>query len=171
MEIQILNAIQNIHTSWLDACMIGITKLGNHGLIWFGLTLVLLIIPKTRKIGIMCTLALIIDLIGCNLVLKHFFARPRPYMVNPNVHLLIPEVGDHSSFPSGHTAMAFTIASVFYLNKFKGWQIIGIFAILIAFSRLYLYVHFPTDVLAGILIGIGCGILGVRIYQSKRQTN
>ena len=67
--------------------------------------------------------------------------------------------------------MAFTIASVFYLNKFKGWQIIGIFAILIAFSRLYLYVHFPTDVLAGILIGIGCGILGVKIYQSKRQTN
>lgn len=163
IEISILDWLQTIRTPMLDEIMCGITKLGNAGAVWILLTLVLCLIPKTRKAGCIMAVALICDLVLCNVVLKNLVARTRPFDVNTAVQLLVAKPGDYS-FPSGHTAASFVAVSALYLaGEKKLWKIALVLAVLIAFSRLYLYVHFPTDVLGGALLGILCGYLGKQI--------
>ena len=149
MEIEILSMLQKIRTPLLDIFMSNITKLGNAGIVWILLTIVLLLIPKTRKSGLILASALIVDLILCNGILK-----PHDY-----------------SFPSGHTAASFTAVMALYLaGEKKLWKIALVLAVLIAFSRLYLYVHYPTDVLGGIITGAIAGYIGYKltfIVQSK----
>ena len=131
--------------------MVGITSLGNAGWIWIALTAVFLILPKYRKCGVRMAIALILDLILCNLVLKPLAARPRPCWIDEQVKLLVAAPKDYS-FPSGHSAASFAAAvSIFVMHKKEGAAAL-ILACLIAFSRLYLFVHFPTDVLAGIAV-------------------
>ena len=164
-ELKILDAIQSLHTPVLDKIMLGFTKLGDFGLIWIILAVVFLFIPKTRTVGKVLLVAMLLEVIGVNLIIKPLVARPRPYDVNPAVELISKEMRDYS-FPSGHTAVAFTAVTVLYLTKMKPlWQICLPIAALIAFSRLYLYVHFPTDVLAGALLGILFGWLGLRLTR------
>lgn len=163
MELKILNLIQNLHTPILDRLMCIITKLGNAGAIWILAAAVLLLIPKTRKTGAVVVVALLIDAILCNGILKPWIARIRPFDVNPAIQLLIPGPADFS-FPSGHTAAAFTTVAALYFAKEKNlWKPALVLAILIAFSRLYLYVHYPTDVLGGIVVGIFAGYVGWKI--------
>ena len=165
-ELQILDYIQTLHTPLLDKIMIGASTLGNTGILWLGLTLILLIIPKTRPVGKVLVLAIIIEAVVVNLILKPAVHRTRPFDMNPVVQLLIPPPRDYS-FPSGHTGMAFAVVSGLFLMKKKELGIASlILACLIAFSRLYLYVHYPTDVLAGIIIGLCSGYAGYRIYQA-----
>lgn len=165
IEIQILDWIQNFRSPAGDILMSAITSLGNAGVVWILLSAVLLIIPKTRKTGAALAAALILDVILCNGIIKNAVARMRPYDRNPMVELLIHKPGDYS-FPSGHTAASF--ASAFALC-FGGeghlWKPALALAALIAFSRLYLYVHYPTDVLGGAVLGILCGYFGNRIVQ------
>lgn len=172
MEIQILDWIQTLRTPLGDAVIPLITALGNHGLIWIMLTAVLLVIPKTRRSGAVLAAALLVDLIVCNGILKPLIARTRPFGVNTAVTLLIPKPSDFS-FPSGHTAASFTAATALWLNKEKAlWKPALALAVLIAFSRLYLYVHYPTDVLGGILTGIfagWCGWKAVKLILQARQ--
>ena len=175
LEIQILDYIQTIHTPLLDKIMIGASTLGNMGIIWFALTLILLIIPKTRPVGKVLVLALIIEIVVVNLIMKPLIHRPRPYDMNPMVRLLIKPPKDYS-FPSGHTSMAFTIVSGLFLMKREDLGIAAcILASFIAFSRMYLYVHYPTDVLGGIMIGLLSGYAGYKLYQyledKKKQKN
>ncbi len=114
-----------------------------------------LILPKYRKCGVRMAIALILDLILCNLVLKPLAARPRPCWIDEQVKLLVAAPKDYS-FPSGHSAASFAAAvSIFVMHKKEGAAAL-ILACLIAFSRLYLFVHFPTDVLAGIAVGFIC---------------
>ena len=159
MEIEILSMLQKIRTPLLDIFMSNITKLGNAGIVWILLTIVLLLIPKTRKSGLILAAALIVDLILCNGILKPLIARIRPFDVN--------------SFPSGHTAASFTAVMALYLaGEKKLWKIALVLAVLIAFSRLYLYVHYPTDVLGGIITGAIAGYIGYKltfIVQSKHR--
>ena len=151
MEIEILSMLEKIRTPLLDIFMSNITKLGNAGIVWILLTIVLLLIPKTRKSGLILASALIVDLILCNGI-----AKPHDY-----------------SFPSGHTAASFTAVMALYLaGEKKLWKIALVLAVLIAFSRLYLYVHYPTDVLGGIITGAIAGYIGYKltfIVQSKHR--
>ena len=147
-----------------------ITHLGDAGIIWIILTIVMLLIPKTRKSGVIMAAALIVDVILCNVILKNLIARVRPYDVNTAVQLLVAKPKDFS-FPSGHTAASFASVTALYLaGEKKLWKIALVLAVLIAFSRLYLYVHYPTDVLGGIITGAIAGYIGYKltfIVQSK----
>ena len=151
-----------MHTPFLDKIMVFITRLGDAGIIWIVLSIVLLLIPKTRKSGAVMVAALVVDVLLCNIVLKNLVARTRPYDVNTGVHLLVAKLHDYS-FPPGHTAASFASVTALYLaGEKKLWKFALVLACLIAISRLYLYVHYPTDVLGGILFGVISGYLGYR---------
>ena len=162
MEGDILLFIQNnIRMPFLDAIMKGITFLADHGWFWISLSLVLLLFKQTRKLGFMCCFA-----IGCmvlinNICIKHIVNRIRPYEV---IEGLIPlgNIPDDSSFPSGHTAISFTVSLVLLFSTKKRFGIPAvILAVLIALSRMYVGVHYPTDVLGGLVVGIVCACLGL----------
>ena len=153
-----LDAIQGLRCPFLDAVMPFISGLGDGGAVWIGLTLVLMLCRKTRKPGYMMALALVLGLLIGNLTLKPLIARIRPYDANPDVTPLIDRLSDYS-FPSGHTLASFEAAAVLLL-QYRAKAIPAlVLALLIAFSRLYLYVHYPTDVLAGALLGVAFAFL------------
>ena len=166
MELNILDWFQTLHTPILDKIMTSITKLGDAGIFWIILTLLFLIIPKMRKTGIIMAA----DVLLCNIVLKNLVARTRPYDVNTGVHLLVAKLHDYS-FPSGHTAASFASVTALYLaGERKLWKPALVLACLIAVSRLYLYVHYPTDVLGGMVFGILAGFAGywiVKLLEAK----
>ena len=154
VEFSILDFIQNqFRTSFGDFVMPLISKLGNGGIIWLVLSGLLCVFPKYRKAGVTMMTALALDVLLCNVMLKPLVGRMRPFTVNTGVELLINAPKDFS-FPSGHTAASFAAAFALLFVKNKLWIPSMILASLIAFSRLYLYVHYPTDVLAGILLGL-----------------
>lgn len=144
---------QHLRSPFGDVVMPLITSLGNAGILWILIGLVLLTRRSWRKTGVVLLLALLIEAFFCNIVLKNLVAMPRPFTLHENVQLLIPAPHDYS-FPSGHTGAAFASAAALYFSRAKYWFVVFVLAVLIAFSRLYLYVHFPTDVLAGIVLGI-----------------
>ena len=166
MEIQILNWLQGLHTPILDKLMCLITHLGDAGIIWILMTIVMLLIPKTRKSGVVMAAALVVDVLLCNVVLKNLVARVRPYDVNTAVQVLVSKPKDFS-FPSGHTAASFaSVAALYLAGEKKLWKVALVLAILIAFSRMYLYVHYPTDILGGIIFGILSAWIG---YQCSKK--
>lgn len=166
-DMAILDLIQsNIRTGFMDAIMPFITQLGDAGLMWIILSIGLIIPKKTRKIGFVMIIALILNGIICNIILKPMLARIRPFDVNTAIKLLINKPGDFS-FPSGHTSASFTAASVLFFRKSKLFVPSLVLAFLISFSRLYLYVHYPSDVLAGLVLGVLCGYIGHRAVASK----
>ena len=171
MEIEILNLIQYLRTPFLDDAMRFVTSLGNFSIAWVMLALVLILIPKTRKIGLVVMVAVILDSVLCNVILKNIFLRPRPCDVNTAINLLIPRPLGYS-FPSGHTSASFAAVSALYFSgERKIWKAALALAILIAFSRMYLYVHYPTDVLGGIICGIICGCASwwcIRRFSPKK---
>lgn len=154
VEFSILDFIQNqFRTPFGDFVMPLISKLGNGGIIWLVLSGLLCVFPKYRKAGVTMLTALALDVLLCNVMLKPLVGRMRPFTVNTGMELLINAPKDFS-FPSGHTAASFAAAFALLFVKNKLWIASMILASLIAFSRLYLYVHYPTDVLAGILLGL-----------------
>ena len=166
MELQILDALQTMHNPVLDTLMSAITRLGDAGIIWILLCAVLLILPRTRKSGAILMAALLVDLVVCNGILKPLVHRIRPFDVKTGIELLVKQPTDYS-FPSGHTAASFTSVMALYLaGEKKLWILALVLAVLIAFSRLYLYVHYPTDVLAGALLGAGLGLLACRLTDA-----
>ena len=149
--------------------MVAVTKLGDAGIVWIILTVILLLIPKTRKSGVYMAVALIADLIICNVILKPIVARIRPYSINQTVQLLVTPLKDYS-FPSGHTAASFASVSALYFAARKRMAAGAlIVSVLIAFSRMYLYVHYPTDVLGGLIIGLLCGWIADMIIQKVME--
>ena len=153
-ELGLLNKIQEIFScEFLDTVFPIVTKLGDGGILWIALAIFFLLFKKTRKIGISMGISLIIGYLVGNLFLKNVIARIRPYDLNSDFSILISKLSDYS-FPSGHTLSSFEGATSIFLRN-KKWGIPAlIVASLIAFSRLYLYVHYPTDVLAGVVLGI-----------------
>lgn len=173
MEFDILYFLQELHSPLFDRIMVGISFLGNVGWIWIVLTVLFLCFPRYRRCGIVTALALILDFLICNIGIKNLVARPRPCWLDPSVDLLIPVPKDFS-FPSGHSAAAFAVAIVVLLYHRKEGAAILALAVMIAFSRLYLFVHFPTDVLGGCLVGSVCGVIAFMLagrVEKKIQKN
>ncbi len=160
IEFKILDWIQGIRTPVGDVVMPFISKFGNAGMIWILLAVILLLVPKTRKSGMILVVALGVDVILCNGILKHAFGRIRPCDVNTAIQLLVARPDDFS-FPSGHTAASFAaVSALYFAGEKRLWKLALVLAVLIAFSRLYLYVHYPTDILGGILVGAVAGYIG-----------
>lgn len=157
----------NLWCPLLDAVMPVITVLGDAGIFWMVIAAALLLFKKTRRVGLGMGIAMLMGLLLCNLTLKPLCQRPRPYdyqfdVFNKLIPLLIEQQHDFS-FPSGHTIASFEAAGVIALNN-KKWGIPAlILASLIAFSRLYLYVHYPTDVLVSVLLGLALAFVGNRL--------
>ncbi len=166
MEANILLWIQeNVRADWLTPIVTAITYLGNAGIFWIILSLFLVIIPKQRKLGLQCGTSLILHLLLVNLVAKNLFARVRPYEVIDGLTNLIGKQSDFS-FPSGHTASSFAVATVLLMRAPKKLSIpMLIFACLISLSRLYVGVHYPTDILGGVAIGIVCAVIAVNLIE------
>ncbi|MDE5910364.1 MAG: phosphatase PAP2 family protein [Lachnospiraceae bacterium] len=162
---------ESVRNVILDPIMKLITTLGNAGILWIILTILLLIPERTRKIGWMSASALLFSLLINNIVLKNLVARVRPYNA---IEGLIPIIKKPSefSFPSGHAASSFASACILYRKLPKKFGIpILILAILISFSRLYVGVHYPTDVLAGAVTGIICSCLGEWLVNQIQKRN
>ena len=169
MELQILDALQTMHNPVLDTLMSAITRLGDAGIIWILLCAVLLILPRTRKSGAILMAALLVDLVVCNGILKPLVHRIRPFDVKTGIELLVKRPMDYS-VPSGHTAASFTSVMALYLaGEKKLWIPTLVLAVLIAFSRLYLYVHYPSDVLGGITVGAAAGALGYWLVKKVEE--
>ena len=155
----ILDKIQSLFSGgFMDWLMPKITILGDAGMIWIIIGIVLLLSKKHRKIGFLVLFGLLMGLIIGNGLVKNLVARPRPCWINRELKLLI-EVPKDYSFPSGHTQASVIAATIITLyRKEWGWIVIPL-AVFIAFSRLYLYVHFPTDVLGGAVMGLVIGLV------------
>ena len=165
-----LLAIQSIRTPVLDSLVSGYTALGNVGLMWILLSLAMLCHKSTRKAGGAALLALILGLLCTNVVLKHLVARPRPWL---DVAGLIPLIAEHdpNSFPSGHTTAAFAAGMVW--AKALPWRwarpvAVGM-AVCMGLSRLYVGVHYPTDVIAGALVGSFCAWMALRLWEKGAE--
>ena len=165
----ILHWIQNnITCPFLDAVVPKLTMLGNAGIIWILAGVLLLCTKKYRRQGALVLMGLLAGLLVGNVALKHLVARSRPCWLDPSVQLLIATPTDYS-FPSGHT-LSSTIAATILAKTDRrfGYAAISL-AVLIALSRLYLYVHWPTDVLGGILVGAAAGWAGARLADALRR--
>ena len=151
-ELTFLTALQSLHSPMLDGSMGFITRLGDSGILWVTLAA-----------------ALLIDAVLCNLLLKPLVARVRPCDILTEVQLLIPHPDDFS-FPSGHTAASFASVTALWLAGKKQWAMAALpVGVLIAFSRMYLCVHYPTDILGGVILGAACGWAGAWLVKKAER--
>ncbi len=165
MEFEILHAIQGIRNETLDIFMAWYTTIGDHGLIWIFLSIGLLAFAKTRFLGKVCLLSLLLEVLAVTFTLKPLIDRVRPCMTEALQAPLAQACYTNPSFPSGHTAAAFAVAAAILCVN-KTWGMIALMsAALMGFTRLYFFVHFPSDVLAGAIVGSLCGYLAYRIYS------
>ena len=161
----ILMWIQSLRQDWMTPFWKTITLLGNAGYIWILLTVYLLLRPQLQKIGATVLLALLFGALVTNILFKPLFARIRPYEVIDGLVLLVDKQSDYS-FPSGHSCAAFAAATVCWkmLPRPYGGSIL-LLAALMSFSRLYVGVHYPSDVLGGILIGTAAGFAAMKLIH------
>lgn len=159
---------EHMRCGFLDFLMPKITLLGDAGIFWIICALLLLIPKKTRKTGLMMGASLVLGLIFCNILIKPLVARERPYDV-AGIEPYLAKVQKDFSFPSGHTAASFECATAIFTQNRK-WGIAAlVLAALIAFSRMYLYVHYPTDILGGLILGVLFGLLGCVIVNAVEK--
>lgn len=170
-DFSILYYIQNfIKNEVLDILMPFFSFLGEGGLIWFAVCIPMLFFKKTRIMGVAGIVSLLITYICGELVLKNMICRVRPCNIDTTVEMLVKRPSSYS-FPSGHTGTAFACAvSLFLYNKKVGIAAIAV-ALTIGFSRLYNFVHFPTDVLAGMILGVLFALLVYFVFKKTDMKN
>lgn len=164
---------ENVRNPVMTPILRLITTLGNGGAVWIALTILLLCIPKTRKAGCMALAALLGTLLVNNMILKNLVARTRPYEVIEGLTYIVRKPVDYS-FPSGHEGCSFAVACVMFRRLPGRYGVPAlILAILIALSRLYVGVHYPSDVLfgviSGILISYGAEAIVNRLWKGKQE--
>ncbi len=166
LDLDILLYIQdNLRFDFLTPIMKFITMLGDKGIFWLALAVILLIPEKTRRSGAMAIISIGIGFVVANLILKNAVARIRPYEVEPALQLLVAKAHDFS-FPSGHACCSFASAMIYVRTLKKPWGVLTmILAILIAYSRLYVGIHYPSDVIVGILVGIVSGVVTFELFR------
>lgn len=159
-----------VRQEWLTPLITLYTHLGDSGMIWILLCAVLLIFPKTRRAGVAGCLALCFSLLCTNCILKPLVGRTRPWLVIEGLLPLIHE-GDLRSFPSGHTSAAFAAGTALLRTLPKAWarRTVMVCAVLMGLSRLYVGVHYPSDVLGGALVGTFCGWLAVKLLGELQR--
>jgi len=155
---------KHIQNNFLDILMIAISSLGNLGALWILIAMALLLDKPYKMIGTIVLITLVISTFIGEVVVKHLVRRIRPCNDGNEIKLLIAKPISYS-FPSGHTLSSFAVAEVLsvYFTEYK-LIFIGI-ALLIALSRLYLYVHYPTDIIAGIILGLLCSRFVIFVLQ------
>ena len=162
-DLPILDWIQaNLQSGFMDKFMPFITVFGDAGIFWMVISALMLVFPKTRKTGLGMAIAMMIGLLVCNVTLKPLVARIRPYDLQAELGVtirLLCEAQHDFSFPSGHTIASFEAAVVMLKNRKFGIPAM-ILAVLISFSRLYLYVHYPTDVIVSVILGTLFALIG-----------
>jgi len=171
-ELEVLDFIrEHMRNGFLDTVMPVVTMCGDLGIFWVAVALVISAKAKYRRCSITMLIGLIAGVLIGNLIVKNAVRRDRPCWIIEIQNMLIENPQDFS-FPSGHTLSSFCAASIlFYYDKRLGVPAFGV-AVLIAFSRMYLYVHFPTDIVGGALLGILIACLTVKvtnkyIFKSK----
>lgn len=165
MDWHILYFLQDRHTPFLDGLMPALSLSATGGAVWIVLAVLLALYRPTRQLGCTVGLALLLMHLSCNELLKPLIMRDRPCWIDPSVPLLVPRPSDYS-FPSGHTAASFAAAGVLLLERVRfAWPAL-LLAVGIAFSRLYVFVHFPTDVLGGVVLGAVCAAVATAIIHT-----
>lgn len=177
MEIQILHWFETLHNPITNPIFYVITTLGNAGWFWIVLAVLMLtVLPKKyKKAGLTMAIALILSLIFCNGIMKHLWARPRAFWVVgqnfvvgnefENLYGIFNSIHDYS-FPSGHSSASFAAAVSIFMRRKKEGSAALVLAALIAFSRLYFTVHYPTDVLVGTITGALYGVAAYFIVKA-----
>lgn len=153
VDFLILDLIQNkLRCKFLDSLMIKFTSLGDGGIIWIAISFLLICYKKYRQAGVLILVGLIMGVLIGNCLLKNIICRPHPCWINRAASLLIPIPYDYS-FPSCHTMSSFIAAAVLLHTDIMFAYPAFLLASVIAFSRLYLYVHYPSDIIGGIALG------------------
>lgn len=172
MDITILNFIQNhFHNEITDWIFPYITRMGDHGMIWVLAALCMIVSKKYRKNGILLLVILAVTHMIGEMTMKPLIARPRPFVTFPGHQLLIPAPEGYS-FPSGHADSSFAAAfTLWKTNKNFGIPAF-LLAFLIAFSRTFLFVHYPSDILCGAILGVLCSYILIKFsvfYEKKSK--
>ena len=163
-ELELLHKIEEGASAAGSVFWTVVTSFGDAGLFWILLSLTLLLFPKTRKAGLSMGLALLLGVILGNGILKNLIARPRPYHLDPtlNHRLAWGEMSTDFSFPSGHTLASFEGAFALFLHH-KKWGVAAlVLAFFVSLSRLFLLVHYPSDLIFGALMGIFLGFVATK---------
>lgn len=156
----------SIRNKTFDKIMPMITAAGNLGIVWIVISVLLMTKVDYRSLGKMILVALLITTVVGEGIIKNIFRRKRPFYNDEEKELLISRPITYS-FPSGHTASSFAVAAVFIKTENSASLVIIALASLIAFSRVYLGVHYPSDVIGGGIVGFFCGILTVLLFLGR----
>ena len=159
--------VLHLHSDFMDKLMPLITSLGNFGLIWILAALLMIISKRYRKYGFLMLVTLALCTLIGNSIIKPLVGRIRPCNVDTSIALLISRP-EGFSFPSGHTTSSAGAATIILIADKKLGTVAWVLAIMIAFSRLYLYVHYPSDVFAGLILGIGLALLTMLLYKQLK---
>jgi undecaprenyl-diphosphatase len=169
MDLRFLMWIDSVDFSTLwDYFFYFITTLGNKGFIWIAISMILIAIPKYRKTGITLFFSLILITLVGEFGLKPLIGRSRPFQVHSYFELNMVHASGYS-LPSGHTSSSFA-AAIVLANRFKNQRLlIWSSAVLMGFSRMYFFVHYPSDILLGALLGVASGIIANQLVKINMQ--